>query len=104
MKRLKKGGTVEELIGRARMLRPDARPRWGRLSARQMLCHVSDVARLVLGEIPVRPRDPARRPRNRPFSRFPTGIGCCTGTRTTISGSSGSESRMRRAPLRAGRN
>jgi hypothetical protein len=41
MKRIKKVGTVEELIGRARKLSPDARPRWGRLSARQMLCHVT---------------------------------------------------------------
>jgi hypothetical protein len=71
MKRIKKVGTVEELVGRARKLSPDARPRWGRLSARQMLCHVTDVARLVLGEIPTRPRDPAGPPRTRPFSRFP---------------------------------
>ena len=55
MKRIKKAGTVEELIRRARKLGPDTRPRWGRLNARQMLCHVTDVARLVLGEIPTRP-------------------------------------------------
>jgi len=36
-----------------------------------MLCHVSDVARLVLGEIPTRPRDPARVARAKPLSRFP---------------------------------
>jgi Protein of unknown function (DUF1569) len=71
VKRIKKAGTVEELIRRARKLGPDARPRWGRLNARQMLCHVTDVARLVLGEIPTRPRDSARPPRRRPFSRFP---------------------------------
>ena len=71
MKRIKKAGTVEELVSRARSLTPDARPRWGRLSARQMLCHVTDVARLVLGEIPTRPRDPDRRPRTKPLSRFP---------------------------------
>jgi hypothetical protein len=71
MKRIKKAGTVEELVGRARKLSPDARPRWGRLSAHQMLCHVTDVARLVLGEIPTRPRDPARVPRAKPLSHFP---------------------------------
>ncbi len=71
MKRIKRPGTVEELVSRARTLSPDARPRWGRLNARQMLCHVTDVARLVLGEIPTRPRDPNRIPRAKPFSRFP---------------------------------
>ena len=43
MKRIKREGTVEELVGRARKLSPDARPQWGRLSARQILCHVTDV-------------------------------------------------------------
>ena len=71
MKRIKKAGTVEDLIRRARRLSPDAPPRWGRLNARQMLCHVTDVARLVLGEIPTRPRDPTRAPRAKPLSRFP---------------------------------
>jgi DinB family protein len=68
---IKRGGTVEELVRRARKLSPDARPRWGRLSARQMLCHVTDVGRLVLGEIPTRPRDPALAPRAKPLSHFP---------------------------------
>jgi hypothetical protein len=72
VKRIKKPGTIEELIGRARKLSPESRPRWGRLNARQMLCHVTDVARLVLGEIPTRPRDPARARRTGPLSRFPT--------------------------------
>ena len=71
MKRIKKAGTVEDLMRRARRLSPDAPPRWGRLNARQMLCHVTDVARLVLGEIPTRPRDPTRAPRAKPLSRFP---------------------------------
>jgi len=71
VKRIRKAGIVEELVGRARTLCPDARPRWGRLNARQMLCHVSDVARLVLGELPTRPRDPNRVRRAKPFSRFP---------------------------------
>jgi len=71
VKRIKKAGTVEDLIRRARRLSPDAPPRWGRLNARQMLCHVTDVARLVLGEIPTRPRDPTRAPRAKPLSRFP---------------------------------
>ena len=71
MKRIKKPGAVEDLVGRARALSPDMRPRWGQLNARQMVCHVTDVVRLVLGEVPPRPRDPNRPPRSKPLSRFP---------------------------------
>jgi Protein of unknown function (DUF1569) len=62
-------GVVPELIGRARKLTPDTRPRWGSLTARQMLCHVGDVVRLVVGDIPTKPP----RPRHglRPLQRFP---------------------------------
>jgi hypothetical protein len=69
MKGLKTEGVVAELIGRARTLSPDARPRWGSLTARQMLCHVGDVVRLVVGELPSKP--PRPRPGLRPFERFP---------------------------------
>jgi hypothetical protein len=69
MKGIKTQGVVAELVGRARALSPDARPRWGSLTARQMLCHVGDVVRLVVGEIPAKPRRP--RTGRRPFERFP---------------------------------
>ena len=69
MKGIKTHGMVAELVARARKLSPDARPRWGRLNAHQMLCHVGDVVRLVLGDIPTRPRPP--RTGARPFERFP---------------------------------
>jgi len=69
MKGIKTQGVVAELVGRASTLSPDARPRWGSLTARQMLCHVGDVVRLVVGEIPTRP--PRPRSGLRPFQRFP---------------------------------
>jgi hypothetical protein len=69
MKGLRTPGVVPELVARARALRPDARPRWGSLDARQMLCHVADVVRLVVGEIPSKPGRP--RTGLRPLARFP---------------------------------
>jgi len=70
VKGIKSEGTVGELVARARNLKADARPRWGSLNAHQMLCHVADVVRLVIGDIPTKPRT---RPRTgaRPFERFP---------------------------------
>ena len=69
MKGIKSDGVVPELVARARKLGPDARPRWGSLTARQMLCHVADVVRLVVGDIPTKP--PRPRQGLRPFARFP---------------------------------
>jgi Protein of unknown function (DUF1569) len=69
MKGIKTEGVVAELVGRARTLRPDARPRWGQLTARGMLCHVGDVVRLVVGDLPSKPPRPRRG--LRPFERFP---------------------------------
>ena len=65
MKGVKTPGAVAELVDRARRLRGDTRPRWGTLDAHRMLCHVADVARLALGEIPTRRRRP------RLLGRFP---------------------------------
>ena len=41
--------------GRIRALRPDALPRWGRMTAPQMVCHLSDQLRIALGQLPTRP-------------------------------------------------
>lgn len=40
---------------RERMARltPDTRPRWGRMNAAQMVCHLTDGFRVALGEVPV---------------------------------------------------
>lgn len=58
-------GAVPELLARARRIQWDQPPRWGSLDAHRMLCHATDVARLVCGEIPTRPR------RRTLLSRFP---------------------------------
>lgn len=39
-----------EIVERLARLHPDARPRWGRMSAHQMICHLSDALRAALGE------------------------------------------------------
>ena len=46
----------ERLLGRLRLLSPDSRPLWGRMSAPQMIAHLADQMRLTLGEIPAAPR------------------------------------------------
>ena len=47
-------------------LKPDAPARWGKMNARQMVCHLTDSFRVALGEVPVvakvdaAPADPLR--------------------------------------------
>lgn len=43
----------EEMLSRLRGLTPETRPRWGRMSAPQMVAHLSDQMRHCLGEVPV---------------------------------------------------
>ncbi len=40
----------QELVDRLGYLRPDSPRRWGRMTAPQMLCHLSDSFQLVMGE------------------------------------------------------
>lgn len=42
------------LARRMERVAPDGRPRWGRMSAPQMLCHVSDALRMAVGDLPVK--------------------------------------------------
>ena len=42
-----------EILARVRSLRSDSAPRWGRMSAHQMVCHVVDCNRMALGELDV---------------------------------------------------
>ena len=46
----------QELVERARRLHADAKPRWGRMTAPQMVVHVTDSLRSSLGELSVKPR------------------------------------------------
>jgi hypothetical protein len=39
-----------ELLRRLRLLRPDQARRWGRMTAHQMVCHLSDAFRMATGE------------------------------------------------------
>ena len=40
---------------RIRLLRQDSQRRWGRMNAKQMVCHISDHLRISLGDIPAKP-------------------------------------------------
>jgi Protein of unknown function (DUF1569) len=42
-----------EIVRRLRVVGPDRRARWGRMSAHQMICHLSDSLRMAAGEKPV---------------------------------------------------
>jgi len=50
MKSLLDPACRDRLLARFRRLSPDAPPRWGRLTAPQMLAHVADQMRYTLGE------------------------------------------------------
>jgi hypothetical protein len=54
MKTLARARDREEVLARLNALRPDARPRWGRMSAHQMVCHLADACRMATGERPAR--------------------------------------------------
>lgn len=45
-------------------LNADARPKWGKFSAPQMVTHLNEALRMALGELPVKPR-------KTPFKKFP---------------------------------
>lgn len=50
MKDLDDPAAKEEICGRLVRLRPDVRPRWGRMSAGQMLCHLRDSYHVATGD------------------------------------------------------
>ena len=43
----------QQVFQRIAAIKPEAPPLWGRMTAHQMVCHLSDSFRLVLGEKPV---------------------------------------------------
>ena len=53
MKTLARHRDMTELLQRLRAVRPDNVRRWGRMSAPQMVCHLSDSFRMALGQKPV---------------------------------------------------
>ena len=53
MKTLARPGDKAEILRRLRTVRPDGARRFGRMSAHQMVCHLSDSFRAVMGRKPV---------------------------------------------------
>ncbi len=53
MRTLARADDKAELLRRLQALRADSRQRWGRMTAPQMVCHLSDAFRGVLGQRPV---------------------------------------------------
>lgn len=50
MKTLAQQRTKDEILRRLRQLRPDSPRRWGRMTAHQMVCHLSDCFRMTTSE------------------------------------------------------
>jgi hypothetical protein len=55
MKSLGEPATRQSVLQRIARLEPGAKPRWGRMSAHQMLCHLTDSFHAALGEKQVSP-------------------------------------------------
>ena len=53
MKTLANHACKDEIVSRLTAIRPASRRRWGKMSAHQMICHLSDVFRSAMGERPV---------------------------------------------------
>jgi len=53
MKTLARPQDKSELLRRLRVVRPESPRRWGRMSPHQMVCHLSDSLRMVMGQKPV---------------------------------------------------
>jgi Protein of unknown function (DUF1569) len=50
MKTLARHEDKAELLTRLRLVRPDSPRHWGKMSAHQMVCHLSDAFRMAVGE------------------------------------------------------
>lgn len=48
--------TERRFRARVATLTPEAPARWGKMSVRQMVCHLADAYRVALGEVPVVPK------------------------------------------------
>ncbi len=67
MSNIFKRGRHEALVRRLHALRPDANRRWGRMTAHQAVCHLSDSFRAILGD---RPEERKRMTLRRRILRF----------------------------------
>ena len=55
MRTLARPRDKDEIRRRLRHVRPESAGRWGRMSAHQMVCHLSDSFRMAMGRKPVSP-------------------------------------------------
>jgi hypothetical protein len=67
MKTLRDFEVRREILGRLEGLSADCPRRWGRMNAHQMVCHLADAFRGVMGDFPV---SPGPSPLPRPLLRF----------------------------------
>jgi hypothetical protein len=47
----------DAILQRLRRVQPAAQPRWGKLTAPRMVCHLADSLRVSLGDVPIRRLD-----------------------------------------------
>jgi Protein of unknown function (DUF1569) len=55
MKTLSHPRDQHQILRRLKSIRPDTLRKWGKMSAHQMICHLSDGFRMYMGETPVAP-------------------------------------------------
>ena len=48
--------TREDFYRRVELLKPDAKPRWGKFTAAQMVAHLNDALQMASGELAVKPK------------------------------------------------
>lgn len=56
MKTLAHPATKTEILRRLQQVRPDSQRQWGKMTPHQMICHLSDAFRMVMGAKAVKPR------------------------------------------------
>jgi hypothetical protein len=67
LKTLQSASDKQEILRRMQAIRPNSERRWGKMTAHQMLCHLSDSYRMFMGVKKVRP-EPVPYPR--PVMKF----------------------------------
>ena len=56
MKNLGNDSDLREILARVKRLTPESQRRWGKMNVHQMICHVADAKRMMLGDKPVQSR------------------------------------------------
>src|SRR5262245_26947141 len=61
MKSIWQNDAQREIQGRVATLTPTARAQWGKMSAPEMVCHLSESLKMALGDLPCAPKSGALR-------------------------------------------